>query len=109
MSLGLFNMLPIFPMDGGRLLRALLALRLDYLRATWWAMMIGRVVMVLVLTLALFYLDDYTLVALFAVILYFGQREYRQLQQEDAFRIWSLPHSAPTSTLTGSTGTWSQN
>jgi Zn-dependent protease len=42
LTMGLFNLLPAFPMDGGRVFRALLATRLGWVRASTVAIRVGR-------------------------------------------------------------------
>jgi Zn-dependent protease len=88
--MGVFNLLPIFPMDGGRILRALLASKTSYLKATRWASIIGRVLAALAAGYAGFYLHNYLLAALFIFIFFAADSEYRQLlrrEQEAAYWV----------------------
>ena len=77
--LGIFNLLPAFPMDGGRVLRALLASRLEYTRATGIAVAVGRS---LAWLLGLWgFLNGGFFLILIAVFIYVGAGQEGQLVQ----------------------------
>ena len=61
----LFNMVPAFPMDGGRVLRALLAMKMGARRATALAARIGQGFAALFVALGLFYSPMLMLVGVF--------------------------------------------
>jgi len=77
--LGTFNLIPAFPMDGGRVLRALLGRKGDWLGATEKAVHVGRMVAVLMGIVGLF--TGQYLVPLIAVWLWFaGGQELRAVR-----------------------------
>jgi Zn-dependent protease len=81
--MGTFNLLPVYPMDGGRVLRSILAIWLSYLSATRWAVMITRVVAPVLAFVAVYFLDWWMLAVLFIFILIAGNTEYRILRQRE--------------------------
>lgn len=88
--MGIFNLLPVFPMDGGRIFRALLATRVSYARATWWAAGVGKVLALAFALAAAFWLEQWLLTALFVFIFFVGDAESRQvMQHERAAADWA--------------------
>lgn len=71
-ALALFNLLPAFPMDGGRVLRAVLALQIDPLRATDIAVLVGKGLAVL---LGVVGVSTNPLLVMVAVFVWFGAEQ----------------------------------
>jgi len=80
--MGCFNLVPVFPMDGGRIFRALLATRLPYTRATSIAATVGKVLAV-VGAIAGLSAGHGLMAALFAFIFFAGEMELRAVRQRE--------------------------
>jgi Zn-dependent protease/predicted transcriptional regulator len=77
-GLALFNLIPAFPMDGGRVLRALLAMRMGHDRATDIAARLGRYFAVAIAIVGIFYNP---LLLLIAFVVWSGASQERALVQ----------------------------
>lgn len=82
----IFNMLPAFPMDGGRVLRALLALKMEYVQSTKIASKIGKTMAMLFGIIGLYYNPFLVFIAVFV---WFGANQEENMvkmkHSEDMF------------------------
>ncbi len=84
--MGTFNLLPIFPMDGGRIFRAILAIKFTYLTATKVAVYFAKPLAIILIYLSIFNHGNYLMAALFAFIYLGGELEYKFVKKQEMFR-----------------------
>ena len=97
-ALVLFNAIPAFPMDGGRVLRALLAMRLGRIRATSLAAGLGQLIAIGFVFYGLF---NSPFLVLIGIFVYFGARtENVAVQHLDLLRNYTVGHAMITNFVT---------
>ena len=77
----LFNLIPAFPMDGGRILRAALSFKMGRFRATKVASSVGRILAVVFVGVALMY-ENYTLILIGIFVFIMAKNENEQVKIE---------------------------
>jgi Zn-dependent protease len=93
-SLAAFNLIPAFPMDGGRVLRALLATRFPRARATTWAATVGQG---FALLLGLMGILGNPMLLIFALFIWIGaQSEAQQTVAESLLASYSAGQAMVT-------------
>lgn len=87
LMLGLFNLLPSFPMDGGRIFRAFMTPRIGRLKATALAARIGRIMAVAFGIFGLF--QGHIILVLIAIFIYQAAgAEYRAVYMQQMSQDW---------------------
>jgi Zn-dependent protease len=89
LGLGIFNLIPAFPMDGGRVLRALLSSGLGRVKATQIASTVGQILAVTLVVLAYHWTGHVSGVhlALAAFVFFAARSEEAQVRYEERRRL----------------------
>jgi Zn-dependent protease len=94
LMLVLFNLIPAFPMDGGRVLRSLLAMRFSRLKATLWASRIGQFFAIGIFGLGLFEMN--LVLAFIGLFVYFAAgAEYRYVKSDHFLTSYTIGDIIP--------------
>ncbi len=100
LMLGVFNLLPAFPMDGGRILRGILERRQGMLRATQFAAKLGRVLAV-AMGVASIALGSWSLGMIAVFVWFAGRSEEQMVQARVAYdgSQWRAPQTVGQNTF----------
>lgn len=99
LAMVVFNLFPIFPMDGGRILRSLLAMKLKQNKATQIAAYIGQFFALLIVIYGL-YLADYTLAFTGLIVFVLATREQRIVAHNELMHTTSIESMVDTNFIT---------
>lgn len=80
-----FNLVPAFPMDGGRILRSLLSMKMSRLKATQIASVVGRIFAVIFVVIAI-YFKQFSLGFIGVFVFIMAGREFRMIKVEEKIR-----------------------
>lgn len=82
--LAVFNLVPAFPMDGGRIFRSLLSIKMGRLKATRIASWFGQAIAVGFLIMAFYANPMFAIIGIF--VFYMATQEYQMVKYEDTLK-----------------------
>lgn len=88
-ALFIFNLLPAFPMDGGRVLRSLLSMKMSRVKATLIASTIGQIMAIGFVIMA--FIDHHLILGFVGIFIFtMARAEYKQVKLQDKLKTTTL-------------------
>ena len=85
-ALGIFNLMPAFPLDGGRVLRALLGFKMPFLQATEKAVLVSKILAWAGIFFSIIYTENWWLTLICLFVLWAGSTELRAVRARELWR-----------------------